>query len=496
MAQIKLLSIKRNEEASYFYESNGSPAFDSNKNEVVEDHAAPQKSKNVRREEERKSKKEQKEKMKELKQREKEKKKSLKSSRKKIVGSVDTGRPSDREETTAKGNGDINVNGGFQVSMDVGEAAKNKNDESLDNHEVGGKEEESKEEHGEIKNEHEDASGLHEDLTKEHEQVSDELSMKTREHSTREITEQAISSDEPEASGETSATSSEGHVDPEMKSESVLEKPREVLEEVITADSAETSEEAPREMSHQPRKVNPGIVEPNAGHVEIEISEVSEFEAEPASGSNQVVVTQTLPQTSYYQSNAGIEGPILVATVQEVESGVDLDGIFAECGAPQDEEDKEERRKSVRFQEETEEIGSVGVESENHEHASMNLGGDFTDSNDDGSARPPRTLEPAVEVVSKEERSEVESCTNLDEVFAASERKANATETVSEESRVVVTKVNGSANINGRTKVGNGGTNVDDLVEINLNESNEHRNTAAKKKEKRKRGGLYRCCFP
>jgi hypothetical protein len=486
MAQIKLLSIKRNEEASYFYESNGSPAFDSNKNEVVEDHAAPQKSKNVRREEERKSKKEQKEKMKELKQREKEKKKSLKSSRKKIVGSVDTGRPSDREETTAKGNGDINVNGGFQVSMDVGEAAKNKNDESLDNHEVGGKEEESKEEHGEIKNEHEDASGLHEDLTKEHEQVSDELSMKTHEHSTREITEQAISSDEP-------ATSSEGHVDPEMKSESVLEKPREVLEEVITADSAETSEEAPREMSQQPRKVNPGIVEPNAGHVEIEISEVSEFEAEPASGSNQVVVTQTLPQTSYYQSNAGIEGPILVATVQEVESGVDLDGIFAECGAPQDEEDKEERRKSVRFQEETEEIGS---ESEDHEHASMNLGGDFTDSNDDGSARPPRTLEPAVEVVSKEERSEVESCTNLDEVFAASERKANATETVSEESRVVVTKVNGSANVNGRTKVGNGGTNVDDLVEINLNESNEHRNTAAKKKEKRKRGGLYRCCFP
>ena len=507
MAQIKLLSIKRNEEASYFYESNGSPSLGSNKNEEVveveENHKALQNSKNVKKKEERASKKEQKQKMKELKQREKEKKKSLKNSRKKVVWSVDTGKSND--SANMKGNGDVNINGGFQAGVDTDETAKNKNEESLNNHEGDRSEnEESEVEHSGTQSVHEAASSLHEDLPKEDEQVSAEFSVKTHNESLVEVTAPAIASDEPDASGETPTVSSKGYTDLELNSESHLEKPREVKEEVITADSAEASHEAPQDVFFQP-KANPGILEPAGGqHLEIEISEVTDLEAESASSSNQVVVVQTAPQTSSYQNNGANEGQILVATVQEVESSVDLDGIFAECGEPREEEDKEEKRKSVRFQDETEEIESevhvhepMDVESEDHEHASMNLGGDFTESNDDGSAQPTKTLEPAVEVVSKEEQSQVESCADLDEVFAASEQEANDREAVSEESRVVVTKVNGNSKINGKTKVSvNGGTNMDDMEEINLNELNEHKNTSPKKKEKKKRSGIYRCCFP
>ena len=506
MAQIRLLSIKRNEEASYFYESNGSPSLDSNRNEVVEveeNHTTFQNSKNVKKKEERVSKKEQKQKMKELKQCEKEKKKSLKTSRKKVVGSVDTGRSSDCAEM--KGNGDVHLNGGFQAGRDAVETAENKNEESLNDHEGGRNEsEESNDEHSETQSEHEGASSIHEDLPKEDEQVSGGLSVKRRDESLVEVTGHAIASDEPDASRGTPIISSEGHTDPELDSESHLEKPREVEEEVITADSAEASQEAPKDIFFLP-KANPGIPEPAGGqHLEIEISEVTDLEAESASSSNQVVVMQTVPQTSSHHNNATIEGLILVATVQEVESCVDLDSIFTECGEPLEEEDKEERRKSVRFNDETEEIESVvheheplNVESEDHEHASMNLGGDFTDSTDDDSAQPTKTLEPAAEVVSKEEQSKVESGANLDEVFAASEQEAIDREAVSEESRVVVTKVNGSSKVNGKTKVSaNGRTNMDDMEEIDLNELNEHKNTAPKRKEKKKRSGLYRCCFP
>mgnify|MGYP002803908683 CR=1 FL=1 len=506
MAQVRLLSIKRNEEASYFYESNGSTSLDSNKNEVVEveeNHTALQNSKNVKKREERASKKEQKQKIKELKQREKEKKKSVKTSRKKVMGSVDTSKSSDRMEVN--GNDDVNTNGGFQAGMDTDETAKNKNEGSLKDHEADRNEnEEWKQELSETQSNHEGASSLHEDLPKEDKQVKDEFSVKTHDESFVEVTGPAIAGDEPDASRETPIMSSEGHTDRELNSESHLEKPREVEEEVITADSAEASQEAPKDVFFQP-KANPGIAEPAGGqHVEIEISEVTDLEPESASSSNQVVVMQTVPQTSSYDNNAAIEGQILVATVQEVESSVDLDTIFAECGDQREEEDKEEKRKSVRFQDETEEIESevdehelLNVESEDHEHASMNLGGDFTESTDDDSAQPTKTLEPAVEVVSKEEQSKVESCANLDEVFAASEQETNDREAVSKESRVVMTKVNGSLKVSGKTKVSaNGGTNMDEMEEINLNELNEHKNIAPKKKEKKKRSGLYRCCFP
>jgi hypothetical protein len=486
MAQIKLLSIKRNEEASYFYaEKNDSATLDSNRNvEVQENHDAPHVSTKARKEEERMSKKVQKQKIKEMKQREKEKRKSLINSRKEIVGSVDTLKRGDPAETK--------INGGFQVGINVNDAAKNKSEESLNDNE------EPREEPGEIRHEHEEASNQHEDLNKEHELVSSELSITTHDHSTREnveIPEHATSSKELAASGETRASSSEGHADLESGSKSRLEKPREV-EETITMQSAHSVEDAPTEIFHHP-KINPAILESDGGqHLEIEISEVTDFDDE-TSGSDQVIVMQN---TSTYQNTQVIEGEILVATVQQVESGLDLDDIFAECNGTPDEEDKEEKRKSVRFQEETEEIGRSEEESNDHEHASINIGGDFTGTSDDDSVRPP--LEPAVEIVSKEERSKNESCVDLDHVFAASEQEVSATETVPEQNHVGMvkvngdTKVNGSTKVNGKTKVGNGDTKMDELVEINLNESNENKNTATTKKEKRKKSGLIRCCFP
>ncbi|CAB3976808.1 Hypothetical predicted protein [Paramuricea clavata] len=499
MAGIKLLSIKRNEEASYFYENNVSTTLDSNRNEVVgvqENHKAPQISKKSRKQDERRSKKEEKQKIKETKQREKEKKKSLKNSRKEVVGSVDTARSSDRARI--KTNGDVKSNGGFQVGMDVGEAAENKNEQSLNAHEEDRNEneedrnenEESKEEHDlTIRLEHEEASNQDEDLSKEHEGVSSEheSSIKIHESTQLEITAHVTSSEEPGVSGETHATSSDRHADLELRSENCVE-------ETITVDSVQTTEEAPKEFSHQP-KVNPDIPEPTGGqHLEIEISDVTDLDAD-ASSSDQVIVVQNNLQTSTYPSSPASEGQILVATVQQVESCVDLDGIFAECNAPTNEEDKEEKRKSVRFQEETEEIGHGEVESEDHEHASMNLGGDFSGTTDDDSVERPQTLQPAVDVVNKEEGRKVESCVDLDHVFAPSEQ-ASDIETVPEENHVGVGKVNGSAKVNGKANLSNSGTKTDDLVEIRLDESNEHTNTTRKKKEKRNRSGFRTCCFP
>lgn len=492
MAGIKLLSIKRNEEPPYFYENNVSTTLDSNRNEVVgvqENHKAPQISKKARKEDERRSKKGEKQKIKETKQREKEKKKSLKNSRKEVVGSVDTARPSDRARI--KTNGDVKSNGGFQVGMDVGEAAENKDEESLNAHEEDRNEnEEYREEHDlTIRHEQEEASNQDEDLSKEHEGVSSEheSSIKTHESTHVEITAHATSSEEPGVSGETHATSSDRHADLELRSENCVE-------ETITVDSVQTTEEAPKEFSHQP-KVNPDIPEPTGGqHLEIEISDVTDLDAD-ASSSDQVIVVQNSLQTSTYPSSPASEDQILVATVQQVESCVDLDGIFAECNAPTNEEDKEEKRKSVRFQEETEEIGHGEVESEDHEHTSMNLGGDFSGTTDNDSVERPQTLQPAVEVVNKEEGRKVESSVDLDHVFAPSEQ-ANDIETVPEENHVGVGKVNGSAKVNGKANLSNSGTKTDDLVEISLDESNEHTNTTRKKKEKRKRSGFRTCCFP
>ncbi len=486
MAQIKLLSIKRNEEASYFYaEKNDSATLDSNRNvEVQENHDAPHVSTKARKEEERMSKKVQKQKIKEMKQREKEKRKSLINSRKEIVGSVDTLKRGDPAETK--------INGGFQVGINVNDAAKNKSEESLNDNE------EPREEPGEIRHEHEEASNQHEDLNKEHELVSSELSITTHDHSTREnveITEHATSSKELAASGETRASSSEGHADLESGSKSRLEKPREV-EETITMQSAHSVEDAPTEIFHHP-KINPAILESDGGqHLEIEISEVTDFDDE-TSGSDQVIVMQ-IPLPTKTPKSSRVR--YLLRQFNKLKAVSTWMTFSLNVMERPDEEDKEEKRKSVRFQEETEEIGRSEEESNDHEHASINIGGDFTGTSDDDSVRPP--LEPAVEIVSKEERSKNESCVDLDHVFAASEQEVSATETVPEQNHVGMvkvngdTKVNGSTKVNGKTKVGNGDTKMDELVEINLNESNENKNTATTKKEKRKKSGLIRCCFP
>lgn len=457
--QIKLLSIKRNEEASYFYEDKLFGTVDLNKNEVAEVAENHKLSKKERKEEERKSKKEKKQKMKEMKEREKEKKKSLKNSRKEVVGSVDTSKSS--YDTYIKTNGDVKFNGGFQVGMDVDETAKNNDEESSSDHEEDSKgNEESKEVHVITTREHEGASNHHEDLVNEGERVSEhELSTKTH------------------------TMSSEEHVNLEHNSENRGEETREI-EETVTAVTAQSNEEAPPEILPQP-KVNPYVVEPVGGeHVEIEISEVTDLEAD-ASSSNQVIVMQEGP----HQNAVVSEGEIVVATVQQVESGVDLDEIFIEV-------DKEEKRKSVRFQEETEEIGDGGFESKDHEHASLNLGADLTGTTDDDSVEQPQTSpEAAVEIVSQEERNKVESSVDLDQVFASAEQEIDDETALEESLDVEVVKVNGDAKSNGKAKVSY--TERADFVEVSLNESNEHNNTAVKRKEKRKKGSVFRrCCFP
>lgn len=454
--EIKLLSIKRNEEASYFYEDKDSTTLESNKNEVVKvekSRKAPQLSKKERKEEERKSKKEKKQKMNEMKQLEKEKKKSLKNSRKEVIGSVDTTRPS--SNTVIKTNGDVKINGGFQVGLDVDETAKNNEGESSSGHE--------------------DESNHHEDLVKEDERASEhELSTKTHTSSSVE----------------------------EVNLEHSRAEETKMIEDTITANVAETNEDAPPEILPQPR-VSPYMVEPTGGeHVEIEISDVTDMDTD-ASSSNQVVILQYSSDASTHQNGvathqngvASEEGEIVFVTVEEVESAVDLDQIFTECDKPEGGEvEKEEKRKSVRFSEETEEIGNCEVESKDHEHASLNLGGDFTDSSDGDSAEQRQTSETVVEIVAQEEQNKVEGCVDADHV--ASLELENDTETDLEESVVALVKVNGDAKakVNGHeAKISN--TGMADFVEVSLNESNEHRNTAAKKGKKK--GSLFtRCCFP
>ena len=466
--EIKLLSIKRNEEASYFYQDKVSTSLDSNKSKVVkveESHKAPRLSKKERKEEERKTKKEKKQKINEMKQLEKEKKKSLKNSRKEVIGSVDTTRPS--SNTDIKTNGDVKITGGFQVWLDIDETAKNE---------------------GESSSVHEDKSSHHEDLVKEDERASEhELSTKTHTSSSVE----------------------------EVNLEHSRAEETKVIEDTITANVAETNEDAPPEILPQPR-VSPYMVEPTGGeHVEIEISDVTDMDTD-ASSSNQVVILLYNSDTSTHQNGvathqngvathqngvASDEGEIVFVTVEEVESAVDLDQIFAECDKPAGGEvEKEERRKSVRFSEKTEEIGNCEVESKDHEHASLNLGGDFTDSSDGDSAEQPQTSETVVEIVAKEEQNKVESCVDVDHV--AFLELENDTETDLEENVVALVKVNGDTKANGKAKV-NGheakisNTEMADFVEVSLNESNEQRNTAAKKKEKTKKGSVFkRCCFP
>ena len=491
MTEVKLLSIKRSEEASYFYENGATTAFDTNSNGTTPVEENPKTSRQISKKErkdmEKQSKKEKKQKIKEIKQREKEKRKSLKNSRKEVVGSVDTGGPS--KSAAAKVNGDVKVNGGLQVGMNSNEEEmKDDHDESTGSHDGGKSEEEES---------REDSAGIvvkNEDSLKQ-EEVSDK-----HESSTITTTTTTITTQEELTPGNVVMIAGK------KTSSEQPEKLREV-EETIVPDEAKTTHETPADIFYQPT-LSPHIPESTGSeHVEIEISEVTDFEAN-SSSSGQVVVVEHIPQNNMIN-----EGQIHAVTVQQVESGVDLDTVFATCDDVMEEE-KEEKRKSVRFQEETEEITEREVEPTDHEHASYNFGGDFTSSNDDASIEPSQKLEPAIEVVSKEERKEVIACVNVDRVLASSEQETNDTEqetidteterndteqeTIDTEtdlvqSNVNVVKVNGNGKVNGQAMK----TETNDMVEISLNESNEYKNTAKKKKkEKNERSRLMRCCFP
>ena len=504
MAEIKLLSIKRNTEASYFYDQNSSATLDSNKNEVVQVQAdqttLPVSQKDKKREEKR-SKKEQKEREKELKQLEKEKKKSLKTSRKDIVGSVDTSGPHDR----VKPNGDAKTGRDFPDGFYVGEASKDHQDKSLTvNDEVknyngasGLENDATKRELEEPLNQHEQELKQREEPLKQnvdssevHEEVSNELnlSIKTNEDSVHEnvgLIENVTTGVEHEINIKGRGITNGGHnVD-----QSELDQSQ--FEETIRPEDAQTTQEAPPDSFFQP-VASPGILEPTGGElVEIEISEVADVEVDPSSSDEVVVAPQDPP---HVHSPTG-ESEIIVSTVQHVESNVDVNSFFAEDHGPVDVVDKEEARKSVRFQDETEEIGCSDSETEDHEHASLNLGGDFTETDD---SEQKRTLEPSIEIVEKEERQTVESCVDLNNVFASSERLSNDTDEVSskaERNHVAGLKLNGSAKVNGKATV-EGQTKMARFEEIDLNGSNEHKNTAERKKEKRKRSKLVRCCFP
>ncbi|XP_028403160.1 glutamic acid-rich protein-like [Dendronephthya gigantea] len=424
-------------------------------------------SKKDKKREEKRSKKEQKEREKELKQLEKEKRKSLKSSGKDVVGSVDTSVPHDAVKT----------NGDLKTGLDVGKASNEPQARSLAVD-------------GDIKNDSEAPLEQNVESSEGHEKVSSEfnLSISTNEASARENVEligNATSGVEHETSIKSRGITNDGH---DVEQSELSFGNGAVIEETIKPEDAESTEEAPPDSFSQP-VVCPAFPEPTGGqHVEIEISEVGELDVDPSS-SDEVVVS---PQDPFH-GHPG-EGEIVVSTVQIVESSVDVDSFFAEDYGPLEQVEKEEARKSVRFQDETEEIGCSDGDTEDHEHASLNLGGDFTETDDDDQKRK---LEPAVEIVRKEERQTVESCVDLDNVFAPSKRQSDDTEAVPSkaEGNHAGSKVNGSAKVNGKA-AGNGRTNMGRFEEIDLNGSNEQKNTTVAKKEKRKRSRLMRCCFP
>ena len=376
MAQVRLLSIKRNPEHSYFYENEGA-TFDSNSNKVTgatgnEDKEISEKSREASEE------------------KEKMPKKDLKHCEKEMSQKKDsTRRETDKNKQT---NGNVNntqfSNAAFEENVEV--------------------------------------------------ETEDE---KIRQEVSQEIT--------------TLNSGSQGGPSTNMNN---------IVEETITAQGANQSEEAPPELSRH-FKPSPGITEMEQGEfVEVEISEVTELDdmSEEVNGHAAVV-----------GDASGPESPIVAATVQEVESGVDLENFFIEVyGESGLDGTEEKRRKSVRFQdpEATEKDSDSQTEVADKPDEDEEK---ITENNDH-----PVRLQPTEEIISKEHTSNVESCeVNWDEIFELCEKEGPD---------------------NSNAPQGEVVNHREDVVSNDIapyEKHNEQHDDKERRKEKRKKGGLLKWCF-
>lgn len=225
-----------------------------------------------------------------------------------------------------------------------------------------------------------------------------------------------------------------------------------VQEEAVTFEISNQAEEAPQELSLK-FKPKPEVTEVEQGqHIEVEISEIEDMP-----GSN----------------GTGSEIEITMAYVQEVESGLDLDSFFIEVYNEPGVKPSQERRKSVRFEEpQTSEYDTDSKAEENE-----------NENEEDKVAEASEQCEKpqSDERIDKELITNVESCEmDLDELFELCDKGEARLE--------VENDVDISDGGNHRTEI------ASDHITPNGKSSEQHEETGSKT-EKRKKGGLLKCCF-
>lgn len=251
---------------------------------------------------------------------------------------------------------------------------------------------------------------------------------------------------EPETSGE--------NVEPETSGENV--QPNSLVadakEEAITCENAEQPEEEPRDISWQ-FKPNPQITTLEQGqHVEVEISEITELEDMPDG------------------NGMSSETVIAVTIVQEVESGADLDSFFIEVYGEAGMKESKEKRKIVRFEEPQPTEQETDNRTEDSDDKTENADGE------DEVIEVKREEPPVDECVGDGRISNGDSCheIDLDQIFESCEKEAGPN----------------------TTEVGNHRIEIaGDDVTLNGKPSGAGHEEIASKTEKRKKGGLLKCCF-
>ena len=238
-----------------------------------------------------------------------------------------------------------------------------------------------------------------------------------------------------------------------------------VEEQPVTRENFNPVQEAPREllMNFKPK---PEVTEIEQGqHVEVEISEVTE----DMSGSN----------------GMGSESEITMAIVQEVESGLDLDSFFIEVYGETGVKSSQEKRKSVRFEEPRNSEQDTDSKAEDNDGKTTK---NDNEDNEDGLAEASEQCEKpqSDEHIDKELINNVESCEmDLDELFELCDKEDRKT---SEAQLEVENDANTSEVGNHRIEI------ASDDITPNGKPSKQKEETGSKT-EKRKKGGLLKCCF-
>ena len=238
-----------------------------------------------------------------------------------------------------------------------------------------------------------------------------------------------------------------------------------VEEQPVTRENFNPVQEAPREllMNFKPK---PEVTEIEQGqHVEVEISEVTE----DMSGSN----------------GMGSESEITMAIVQEVESGLDLDSFFIEVYGETGVKSSQEKRKSVRFEEPRNSEQDTDSKAEDNDGKTTK---NDNEDNEDGLAEASEQCEKpqSDEHIDKELINNVESCEmDLDELFELCDKEDRKT---SEAQLEVENDANTSEVGNHRIEIAS-----DDITPNG--KPSEQKEETGSKTEKRKKGGLLKCCF-